>query len=199
MAALLGGVNFAMAGSTPKSGIIITTGSVSPVGDPSYAYTFDIELAAGSTLLSGGYVTVYDLPYIASNSLTSQPNDYPTYYWLGSIQDTGITPVGVTLPFTDSPTLENVTWRYIGPTINNSNGTSAENLGDFSVGPIPENTPSVTLNYLGSLDGSTEADTGSITVTAIPEPSSLVLLLTAMVGVPLLVLRSRQHRCAVAV
>jgi hypothetical protein len=31
-------------------------------------------------------------------------------------------------------------------------------------------------------------------VTAIPEPSSVILLLTAMVGAPLLVLRTRQRR-----
>lgn len=196
MAALLGGANFAMAGATPSTGIIIKTGSVAPVGDPSYAFTFDIELAAGSTLLNDGYITVYDLPYIASSSLTSQPNDFPNFYWIGSIQDTGTTPSGVTLPFNDSPTIENVTWRYIGPTIDNTS-SSAYNLGEFSVGPIPVSAPSVTLNYLGSLDGTTEADTGSITVTAVPEPSSLALLLTATVGVSLVVLRPRrQRRCA---
>jgi hypothetical protein len=196
MAALLGGANLAMAAGTPQSGIIIKTGSFAPVGDPSYAYIFDIELAAGSTLVSGGYITVYDLPDITQSSLTSQPN----FYWGSSKQLLGYTPAGLSLPFTDNPNLYNVTWHYLGATIDNSAGSAPVDLGDFAIGPIPQSTPSVTLNYVGTTNGTSgQADTGSITVTAIPEPSSLALLLTAMVGVPLLVLRSRQRRCAMAV
>jgi hypothetical protein len=197
MVALMGGPNFAMGGPTmgvPSTGIIISKGAISPVGDPSLAYTFDIQLAAGSILLNDGYITVYDLLDITSTSLHSEPNDFPNFFWIGKIQELGTSPANATLPFTDSATIENITWRYMGPTIDNSSGTSAVDLGEFSVGPIPENTPTQTLNYLGSLDGTTEADTGSITVTAIPEPSSLILLFTAMVGAPLLVLRTRQRR-----
>jgi hypothetical protein len=190
MVALMGGPNFAMGAPVPSTGIIITRGAVSPVGDPSFAYTFDIQLAAGSTLLDGGLITVYDLPDITKSSLTSQPNRF----WGESIQLTGVTPLNPNpVPF-DSATLENVTWYYSGVTIDNSKGTNPLDLGNFSIGPIPENEPSVTLTYVGSLDGINATDTGFITVTAIPEPSSLILLLTAMVGAPLLVLRARQHR-----
>ena len=188
MVALMGGPNFAMGSAVPSKGIIITRGAVSPVGDPSFAYIFDIQLAAGSTLLTNGFITVYDFPdTITGKSLTSQPS-----LWTESIQDIGRTPSGASP--TDLPTLENVTWRYTGATIDNSKGTNPIDLGDFAIGPIPENSPSITLTYVGSLDGVTAADTGTVTVTAIPEPSSLILLLTAMVGAPLLVLRTRQCR-----
>jgi hypothetical protein len=190
MVALMGGTNFAMGAPVPSKGIIITRGTVSPVGDPSFAYTFDIQLAAGSTLLSGGLITVYDLPDITASSLTSQPNRF----WSESIQLTGITPSSPNPVPVDSATLENVTWFYSGVTIDNSGGTSPLDLGNFSIGPIPENEPSVTLTYVGSLNGNDATDTGFITVTAIPEPSSVILLLTAMVGAPLLVLRTRQRR-----
>ena len=189
MVALMGGTNFAMGAPVPSKGIIITHGAVAPVGDPSFAYTFDIQLAAGSTLLDGGLITVYDLPDITKSSLTSQPNRF----WSESLQETGITPLNPNPVPTDT-SLENVTWFYSGVTIDNSGGTSPLDLGNFSIGPIPENEPSVTLTYVGSLDGINAADTGFITVTAIPEPSSLILLLTAIVGAPLLVLRTRQHR-----
>jgi hypothetical protein len=192
MVALMGGPNFAMGGPTmsvPSTGIIITHGAVAPVGDPSFAYTFDIQLAAGSILLDGGLITVYDLPDITGSSLTSQPN----HFWSESLQETGITPLNPNPVPTDT-SLENVTWFYSGATIDNSGGSSPLDLGNFSIGPIPENEPSVTLTYVGSLDGVNAADTGTVTVTAIPEPSSLILLLTAMVGAPLLVLRTRQCR-----
>jgi hypothetical protein len=187
MVALMGGPNFAMggpAGSVPSTGIIITNGAVAPVGDPSFAYTFDIQLAADQTLLNGGFITIYDLPHdITSTSLTSQPG-----LWTETIQDTGKTPSGASP--TDLPNFENVTWVYRGATIDNSSSNPMD-LGVFAIGPIPEYSPSVTLTYVGTLDGITAADTGSITVTAIPEPSSLILLFTAMVGAPLLVLRAR--------
>jgi hypothetical protein len=186
MVALMGGPNFAMGAPVPSTGIIITRGAVSPVGDPSFAYTFDIQLAADQTLLTGGFITVYDFPSdITSSSLTSQPG-----LWTETIQDTGVTPSGASPP--DSPIFENVTWVYRGAPIDNSS-SSPMDLGLFAIGPIPENSPSITLTYVGSLDGKTAADTGSITVTAIPEPSSLILLLTAMVGAPLLILRTRRR------
>jgi hypothetical protein len=190
LVALMGGPNFTMGAPVPSKGIIITRGSVSPVGDPSFAYTFDIQLAAGSILQTGGLITVYDLPDITADSLTSQPNRF----WGESIQLLGFTPSNPNPVPNDSPLLENVTWSYSGATIDNSGGTSSLDLGNFAIGPIPENEPSVTLTYVGSLNGMDATDTGFITVTAIPEPSSLILLLTAMVGAPLLVLRTRQHR-----
>jgi hypothetical protein len=193
MVALMGGPNFAMGAPVPSTGIIISRGAITPVGDPSFVYTFNIELAAGSKLVSGGFITVYDLPDITSMSFTSFPSSPGP--WTYSLQLQGITPTGLTLPFTDSTSLENITWEYLGPAIDNTTGSSPVDLGNFSVGPIPENTPSVTLNYVGTVDGTAAgADIGSITVTAIPEPSSLILLFTAMVGAPLLVLRTRQRR-----
>ena len=167
------------------TGIIITTGSVSPVGDPSYAYVFDIQLDPGWKLLQDGYITVYDLPYITASSLTSQPGN-----WGETLQKTGITPIG-TPSFYDDPNVYNVTWKYFGSTIDNTNGTTPITLGAFAVGTIPESTPSVTLTYVGSLDGTNYSNMGTITVTAIPEPSSLVLLFGAIVGVPLLGLQQR--------
>lgn len=170
-------------------GIIITSGGTAPTGDPFYTYYFDVELAAGYTLNSGGYFTVYDLPGVISGSLTGQPS----LYWGSSIQFQGITPTG-TPTITDSPTVENVTWQYNGSAI--TAGSSAVDLGIFRVQTEQlSSQPTPDLLYVGSLGGNTYTDQGTIQVNAIvPEPSSIVLLASGCLLAPVLIARSRWKR-----
>ncbi len=171
-------------------GIIIKTGTSSPVGDPFYNYTFDVELAAGYTLQNGGYFTVYDLPGVGATSLTGQPSRE----WGASIQYLGVTPTG-TPTITDSPTVENVTWQYFGSAI--TAGSSAVDLGNFVVQTAVQlsTPPTPTLLYVGSLDGTNYTDQGTVIVNAVvPEPSSLVLLGAACVFAPIVIARFRRSR-----
>lgn len=190
---LFGTVSVATAGAAGGGGqgLTVGTGTITPVGDPEYTYSFDILLGAGDTLTQNkSYITIYDLGGIAPHTGTTEPNQY----WGESENLTGITPSDSSVH--DSATIENITWFWNGATFTNT-GSTAEDLGIFTIGPTVGNyvppTGGETLVYVGSLDGTTQADTGSILVNVVPEPSSIALLLCAMsIMLPLLVSRRRQ-------
>ncbi len=69
------------------AGITITSASAQPIGGSLVDYVFEVQLDSGTTLLNGGYFTVYDLPGVTSTSASAAPN-----LWGPSIQPTGITP-----------------------------------------------------------------------------------------------------------
>jgi len=173
-----------------KGGLSAGSGTTQPTGDPMYNYIFDVILLPDSTLDNGGFITIYDIPYLGSNPLTSQPNNK----WGESIQDTGITPLG-TPPITDNPTIPNITWVWNGSAIVNSSLTQSINLGDFTIGSTIElsSPPTPTLEYVGSLDGVNFSNMGIVTV-SVPEPSSLILLVAGTGLLPLLYHCERQRR-----
>ena len=70
------------------------TATATPVGDPTFVYTFEVDLLPQSTLFSGGFITIYDIPF-APPILTLQPNTL----WGESVQNLGVTPP-------DSPPLD---------------------------------------------------------------------------------------------
>jgi hypothetical protein len=174
-----------------KGGIIVTTGTTQQTGDPTYEYIFTVDLLPNSTLLNGGFFTIYDLPALTASALTSQPN----ISWGSSVQLLGNTPSGTIV--TDDPTIYNVTWQWNGMTsITNPDSTDLF-LGTFIVGSTTELTspPSGTLVYVGSLDGSTASNQGTVTLSpAVPEPSSVILLLAGIGMLPMLWVPRRQRR-----
>jgi len=186
--AFFGGGRTATAGRV--SGISISSGSITPVGDPYYDYQFNIVLGAEGTLSYGGYITVYDFP-LGTGTLTSQPGD-----WTETIQDIGITPSGASI--TDNASLENVTWKYTGLTDIVNSSANPLSLGTFSIGPTADVIspgPPITIHYASTLtNGGSVSGQGAITIYVVPEPSSLVLLLGASGIVPILVLLQRRQR-----
>jgi hypothetical protein len=174
---LVGGGRDAHAG-----GIVAVMATSTPVGDPLFVYTFEVDLLPQSTLFAGGFITVFDIPFLGTPILTSQPNTL----WGASIQNLGITPTG-TPAITDDPTVPNVTWAYNGPTIANNSTTSDLDLGNFQIGLTVEldSAPTPTLLFVGSLGEGVFSNLGFVTVVGVPEPSSVALLLTGIAALPL--------------
>jgi hypothetical protein len=174
---LVGGGRDAHAG-----GIVAVMATSTPVGDPLFVYTFEVDLLPQSTLLPGGFITIYDIPFLTTPALTLQP-----ILWGASVQNVGTTPSG-TPPITDDPAVPNVTWQYNGSTpIPNNSTTSNLDLGNFQIGLTVElaSAPTPTLLFVGSLGEGLFANLGSVTVVGVPEPSSVALLLTGIAALPL--------------
>lgn len=178
-----------------KGGIVATMGMTSQTGDPMFDYIFQIDLLPQSTLSVGGFITIYDIPSLNGPPLTSQPS-----VWGESVQDTGITPVGSPPlnkpPLIDDPNVPNITWIYNGKTPLVNNTDNDVDLGIFTIGRTGElaSAPSPTLLFIGSLDGTNYSNMGFVVVNAVPEPSSVVLLLAGVGTVPVFWLRERRRR-----
>ena len=171
-----------------QAGAIIAKKGVStPIGDPMFDYHFEIDLAGHSTLLNGGFITVYDIPFLQLPPLTSQPP-----VWGEVTQDIGITPLN-SPAHVDNPNITNVTWIYNGQTIDNTTGNDIV-LGIFTIGRTVnlDSPPSPTLLFIGSLDGVNFSNSGFVTVNAVPEPSSVALLLVGVSTLPMVCLRNKK-------
>jgi hypothetical protein len=157
-------------------------------GDPTYEYLFDVQLLAGSELLNGGLFTIYDLPSLRTGALTHQPN----IHWGSSVQFLGITPTGTVV--NDNPNLFNVTWQWNGTQPITAPTNQNLDLGTFIVGSTVElsSPPIGVVVYVGSLDGSTASNQGTVAIN--PEPSSIVLLFVGAGVLPLYWLRQRRRR-----
>jgi hypothetical protein len=194
----------AVDGSGAQAGAIIAkNGMTTPVGDPMFDYVVHLDLTARSILSTGGFITIYDFPFLV-NPLTSQPAQ-----WSDTIQNVGSHPDGTdpvgSPPHTDNPLIPNVTWIYNGPTIKNSTDADIP-LGsgtdfNFIIGHTEELNapPSPTLLFIGSLDGTNFSNLGFVTFNAVPEPSSVALLLVGVSTLPLVCLRNQKRATDLAV
>ncbi len=183
------GVMFAGKHEAHAKGIVITSGGTQKTGDPTYEYLFTVDLLAGSTLYNGGYFTIYDLPALTAGALTSQPS----ISWGASVQLVGNTPTGIVV--TDNPNIYNVTWQWNGssPLVA---GSSDLVLGTFIVGLTTElsSPPSKTVVYVGSLDGTAgTTNQGTVGINAVPEPSSVILLLIGAGALPVYAVCNRRR------
>ncbi len=48
--------------------MVMTSGKMRPIADPTYRSIFRLELTPGATLDTGGSITIYDLPGVYSGA-----------------------------------------------------------------------------------------------------------------------------------
>ncbi|MFI5454746.1 MAG: PEP-CTERM sorting domain-containing protein [Isosphaerales bacterium] len=200
------GVVFA-GGSEARAGSIKITGSIVPLpGHSPFLYTFSVLLTGGTiqpgTTADPTQFTVSGLVGVTGLSEHQEPplTGNPLEVWNVPTGGIATSSTGNPPPFDEE---SSVMWQYsTGPTI--TYGGTPISLGTFTVqttGDFPDNNPPVTpgvtlIDYFYSLynpTGESPTGSGSITLSSVPEPSSVILLLVGAGVLPLLV---RLGRCS---
>jgi hypothetical protein len=212
-------------GRDAQAGTVGVKGTVAPLpGGSPFLYTFDLFLTGGTIApgatftigaltegtVSNGLVGVTTQSGTEAPSFTGNPfaTEYPgvPYYWV--VPSGGIDTIYTGNPVVPYDKESSVTWLYLeGPSVT-WNGANIF-LGSFTVetaASFPDNMPPATpgqpidYSYSGVTGGdSPSTGGGTITLSAIPEPSSLVLLLAGGAALPILLRlrgRSRASRTA---
>jgi hypothetical protein len=171
-----------------NTAIVVTGGYKPGTGEPPYDYIFQAYLEplpnppGGTNFLTlGDFFKITGLPGVTAASLTSEPNAPPGTIWV---------------PIPGSTTVE---WKFFGTKKISTDSTTGQiNLGQFIVETTenftspPFNSSNNVIDYFFSYDGGTATGTGTIVmVNAVPEPSSIIMLLVGVSAVPLFVIRQQ--------
>ncbi len=175
-----------------SAGITINPGGIKPGGgDPPWDYVFYVYLDPGYGLLSGGplydFYQVTGLVGVGSDSLTSQPNSFPTVVWA------------------PNPATKSATWTFDGTQSILNTGTSKEYLGEFVVETdtsfsSPPVAPGTLMNYnfqvydIATGTHITGSNTFTLILLGVPEPSSVAMLAMGAGAMSAIVLRRRRRR-----
>jgi hypothetical protein len=172
-----------------EGGIIVTQTTVEEIADPTFLYTFTVEINDDCVLQPGNYFTIFDL-FLPPGDFLALPDHPPTQPggWIFSTPTTGPS------PFPPSPLdtgIWNVSWMYAGPVV----------AGPFFVGTftvtivqdVPKLPEIVFVSECGPL-GSSVPEMGTVRVQAIPEPATFWSLAG---GVGLLAIGACRRRAGV--
>lgn len=166
------------------TGVKVSGGGIKPLGDPYYYYIVEINLDPGYQFEKGDSVTLESLAgihYPDSPTITPNPGD-PVGPWATDITNLASGPLPNYSPTTIVP-MANVEFISAAPTVTNSGSTEVY-LGQFEILTavlLPQLPADYTVNIdwtasLHNLAGQTVTDSGVVTLTIIPEPSSIILL-----------------------
>lgn len=207
-------------GGVAKAGTIGLKGNISPLpGDPPFLYTFELDLndfddgpiTPGATLTVGtppttpGGMVTNGLIGVTGQSGTQEPPT--TGVGGGNSTDIWFVPLGgIITSNTGNPAPFNqessVTWQFASGDNYQQLGLvgffTVETTSDFPDN-MPPVTPGVTIVDFSFKFANGDISSGSITLTFVPEPSSVILLLAGVGALPLLhrfLKRSRPSRVA---
>jgi len=181
-------------GLEAKGGSIAITGHQRPgSGDPVYEYVFDVTLQSNSSIQLGDSFTIESLIGIT-------PADFPTFGDQGSSSSAPTNWLPTIGPVTvmSAPYASDLTWTFNGNTPI-STALGSVDLGQFTVVTavvFPTSPPyanGALVEYSYTIGGQTSTGSGFFPMTVVPEPSSLIMLVTG-IAVVLLLLPICRHR-----
>ncbi len=172
------------AGAANAAGVKVSGGGIKPLGDPYYYYIVEINLDPGFQFEAGDSVTldsVAGIQYPNSPTITPNPGD-PVGPWATDITNLASGPLPNYSPTTIVP-MANVEFISAAPTVANP-GPGEDYLGQFEIltaVPLPQLPANYTVDIdwtasLHNLEGQAVTDSGVVTLSIVPEPSSIILL-----------------------
>lgn len=180
-----------LVGNAVRADIIPVFDVVTPSGS-NFQFSYTVEVASGSRVNTGDYFTIYDFHgYVAGSAFA--PAD-----WSISVQNLGITPTGVDPgAFSgDSATVPNITFTYtgaatiFGPATVGGTGAFGADSTFSKTSDLGTYASAAHKNNPGKPDDNTYQANGGFTVTpAVPETSSLMLLVPGLVPLGMMLRR----------
>ncbi len=143
-----------LGGSAAQAGLLPTSVTVMPEAG-NFRWTYAVVLPTDMKLQSGNYFTVYDFGGLVPDSIVAPDN------WTVKVSKAGPTPDR--LNPNDSPTIDNLTYTYTGPTIESGQA----GLGNFMANSMYQSQSDsfLTARTLRSSDGLVDSN---ITATMVP-------------------------------
>jgi hypothetical protein len=184
----------ALAATPAKANLLPYLTGTSPAGGGTTTFSYSVSLSTDERIDASGtgnkaFFTIYDFAgYVAGSAVAPAG-------WSVSTQNTGLTPVGVSVP--DNAAIVNLTWTYAGNTTINGTGQvfsgfSANSIfsGINSTGYFSQQSTKAIGPTTGGRDFGGGPESVPMPASAVPEPSTWALLST---GLGLMALRFRKR------